>query len=159
MNNQKHQKIKLHGTLTTKELKKQSTRTTRPIRTHGEAGLTEQETETQRWLWTMVGVAMVGETPSHTQEYQNSLESGARAKQASCIAPSLALPPQIVPQCSSARRVALPWWIPKAPPPYNLTGVPRQRNIDQMKEQSKTSERELSNEEIATYLMENLKPW
>ena len=31
-NNQKCQKIKLCGTLTTKELKKQSTRTTRPVR-------------------------------------------------------------------------------------------------------------------------------
>ena len=31
----------------------------------------------------------------------------------------------------------------------NQTGAPRQRNMAQMKEQSKTSERELSNEEIA----------
>ena len=31
----------------------------------------------------------------------------------------------------------------------NKTGVLRQRNMAQMKEQSKTSERELSNEEIA----------
>ena len=42
INNQKCQKIKLHGTLTTKELKKQSTRTTRLVRrwterTHSEA--------------------------------------------------------------------------------------------------------------------------
>ena len=33
INNQKCQKIKLHGSLTTKELKKQSNRTTRPVRT------------------------------------------------------------------------------------------------------------------------------
>ena len=32
INNQKRQKIKLHGTLTTKELKKKSIRTTRPVR-------------------------------------------------------------------------------------------------------------------------------
>ena len=32
INNQKCQKIKLHGTQTTKELKKQSTRPTRPVR-------------------------------------------------------------------------------------------------------------------------------
>ena len=31
INNQKHQKIKLHGTLTTKELKKNSTRKTRLV--------------------------------------------------------------------------------------------------------------------------------
>ena len=33
--------------------------------------------------------------------------------------------------------------------PYDLTGALRQRNKAQMKEQSKTPERELSNEEIA----------
>ena len=36
------------------------------------------------------------------------------------------------------------WWVPKALPPYNLTGVLRQRNMAQMKEQIKTPERELS---------------
>ena len=46
----------------------------------------------------------------------------------------------------AAKSVALPKWILKAPPPYNLSAVPRQRNKTQMKEQSKTSE--LSNEEI-----------
>ena len=34
INNQKCQKIKLHGILTTRELKKESTRTTRQVRTH-----------------------------------------------------------------------------------------------------------------------------
>ena len=43
--------------------------------------------------------------------------------------------------CSTVRRAA--------PPPYNLTGAPRQRNMAQMKEQSKTSEGELSDEEVA----------
>ena len=33
--------------------------------------------------------------------------------------------------------------------PYNVTGLPRQRNMAQMKEQIKTSEKELSDEEIA----------
>ena len=47
---------------------------------------------------------------------------------------------------STAKRVALPWRIPKASPPYNLSGAPRQRNMAQMKEQNKTPERELSNE-------------
>ena len=46
---------------------------------------------------------------------------------------------------SAAKTVALP----KVPPPYNLSAVPRQRNMVQMKEQNKASERELSNEEIA----------
>ena len=52
-------------------------------------------------------------------------------------------------QChNAAKRVALPGSIPKAPPPYNLSGALRQRNMAQMKEQRKTSERQLSNEEI-----------
>ena len=36
INNQKGQKIKLHGTPTTKKFKKKSTRTTIPVRTKGE---------------------------------------------------------------------------------------------------------------------------
>ena len=39
--------------------------------------------------------------------------------------------------------------MPKALPPYKISAAPRQRNVAQMKEQSKTSERELSDEEIA----------
>ena len=34
----------------------------------------------------------------------------------------------------------------RPPPPYNLSAVRRQRNMTQMKEQSKASERELSEE-------------
>ena len=34
-------------------------------------------------------------------------------------------------------------------PPYNITGVQRQRNMAKMKEQIKTPEKELSEEEIA----------
>ena len=54
-------------------------------------------------------------------------------------------------QCNNtAKRVASPWQIPKAPPPYNITGVPRQRNMAQMKEQINAPEKiQLSNEEIA----------
>ena len=57
-----------------------------------------------------------------------------------------------------SRRAALfPLWplphrqrhIPKAPLPYNLSGAPRQRNMAQMKEQNKTSERALNDEDIA----------
>ena len=48
-----------------------------------------------------------------------------------------------------SKEVSLTGWTPKAPPPYNLTGAQRQRNMAQMKEQSKASERELSDEEIA----------
>ena len=61
--------------------------------------------------------------------------------------PPRLLPPRQHPH--TTRRVALPRRIPKVLPPYNLSGAPRQRNMAQMKEQSKTPERELSDEEIA----------
>ena len=82
------------------------------------------------------------------------LESGARDEQVSCIVPSLAPPPQRAPQCSKEGCPAL--GIPKAPPPYNLTGVPRQRNVAQMKGQSKTPERELSNGEFKVLVIKML---
>ena len=77
-NNQKCQIIKLHGTLTTKELKKWLTTPTRPAGGRWAdrenlgwqtmwAGMAEQETEAQGWLWTTAGVAMVGEPPSLTR--------------------------------------------------------------------------------------------
>ena len=53
--------------------------------------------------------------------------------------------------------VAPPWRIPKAPPPYNTTGAPRQRNMAQMKEQIKTPEKELSNEETDNLLNAEFK--
>ena len=78
----------------------------------------------------------MGETPSLTGEF---VGKWARAEQGSCIVPPLAPPP-----------LALGGGVvPKAPSPCNLSGVPRQRNMAQMKEQSKTPERELSDEEIA----------
>ena len=74
------------------------------------------------------------------------MESGARAKRVCSTVPSLPLPHR---HChNTAKRVALPCRIPKALPPYNSTGVPRQRNMAQMKEQIKTPAKELSNEEI-----------
>ena len=65
--------------------------------------------------------------------------------QASFTVPSLAPTPQAA--HSATRTVALPSWIPKAPPRYNLSAVTRQRNMAQMKEQHKIPE--LSDEEIA----------
>ena len=38
-------------------------------RAHSEAGQVEWETKTQSWLWTAVGVATAGETPSLTREF------------------------------------------------------------------------------------------
>ena len=68
-------------------------------RTLGEAwaGLDEWETETQTSLWTTAGVANKGETPSLTGGF---IGKWASAKQASCIVPSLAPPPQAAPKCS-----------------------------------------------------------
>ena len=47
------------------------------------------------------------------------------------------------------RELPFPGRIPKALPPYNLSFAPRQRNMAQIKEESRASERELSEEEIA----------
>ena len=112
INNQKCQKIKLHGTPTIKELKKQSTRPTKPVggrlangrpknpwqgskpsgrgwqkgklRLRADCGLQQG---LQRW-----------EKLPVSQE--GLLESGTRAQQASCILPSLAPPSQTAPQHS-----------------------------------------------------------
>ena len=73
------------------------------------------------------------------------MERGARVEQASSIVPSLTPPLQTAAQCSKEGCPTLA--NTKAPPPYNLTGAPRQRNMAQMKEQIKTHQ-ELSNEEI-----------
>ena len=71
------------------------------------------------------------------------MESGARAEQTALF--PLGPLPHI--QChNTAKRVVLPWRIPKTPPPYNLTGTPRQ-NMAEMKEQAKTPEKLLSDEE------------
>ena len=99
--------------------------------------------QTQSWLWSTAGVVTVGETPI---SHESSSESGLEPSRAALL-PLWPLPPWQC--CGAAKRVALTWWIPKAPTPYNLIGVPRQRNVAQMKEQSKTSERELNDEEIA----------
>ena len=92
-------------------------------------GLTERETETQSWLWTTAGVATVGETPSCTWEFIGKWGYGWAW---AALFPLWPLPHRQ--HHSPARRVALPWWIPKAPSPYNLIGVLRQRNMAQMKE-------------------------
>ena len=47
--------------------------------------------------------------------------------------------------------------MPEAPPPNNFTGLSRQRNMVQMKEQVKSPEKELSDEEIANLSDEAFK--
>ena len=91
----------------------------------------------------MAGAA-VGETPSLTQEF---VEKWARDEQGSCTVPSLAPPLQTVPHGNKECCPAL--WNTKGPAPLQLVSCAKQRNMAKMKEQSKTSERQLSNEEIA----------
>ena len=112
INNQKHQKIKLHGTPTTKELKKKI----------NENNLTYKVADSVGWLrktgllslagcaeganlrgklrlradcGLQLGFATVGDTPSLTGQFVE--------KQASCTVPSLAPPPQAAPQHSKDR--------------------------------------------------------
>ena len=79
-----------------------------------------------------------------------------RDKQASCTVPSLAPPPQAAPQCS---KEGCPAWVSiEGPGPLQLTRGPEPSRA-KMKDQTKTSGRELSNKEVDNYLMENLNPW
>ena len=136
INNQKCEKIKLHGTPTTKKLKKKSTRTTRPVRTRncGPCGWgwlnrklrLRAHCRLQRGLlwWEKLQVSQ-----------ENPLENVLETSRWAVLFPLWPLPYR---QChSAARRVAPPWWKPKALPPYNLTGVQRQRNMAQMKDRAK----------------------
>ena len=121
INNQKCQKIKLHGTMTTTELKKISTRKTRPLRWQTTRADSEKPQTLvaglalelgglhrrgwlkgiQKWLWA-TNIAVVGEAPSLTQE---SIEKCARDEQS---VPSLDLPPQAAQQ---GRKEGLPAWV------------------------------------------------
>ena len=125
----KPQKIKLHETPTTKELKKKSTRTTRQVREWTIGADSEKPWQHSRpwgwgwlpswvgcvggadlrgklsWLWAMAGVAAVGDTPSLTWEF---LEKCARDEQVSCTVPSLAPPPQAELQHS---KESCPAWV------------------------------------------------
>ena len=66
---------------------------------------------------------------------ESSLESRARVEQASGMVPSLNPPHK------AAKRVALSRWIPKAPPPSNLSAASRQRNMAQISETTEHSHR------------------
>ena len=89
-------------------------------------------------------VAEVGETPSLTQEF---IGQWARGKLGSCIIPSLAPPPQAAPALQGGLPCPAEYLRPQ--PPLQLNRGPEQRNRAKIKEQSETSERELSNEKIA----------
>ena len=105
INNQKCQKIKLYKTLTTKELKKKSTRTIRLVRTHSEAGqvgLAEQELGLRADCGLRRELLRWEKTPRLTWE---SIGKWAIDEEGSCIVPSLAPPPQAV--RSTARVVLL----------------------------------------------------
>ena len=110
-----------------------------------QAGLAEWENETQSWLWTTAQGCCDGRnSQSHRRVcWKEGLEWSRWA------AFFLPWPLPHRQHHSTARRVPPPRGIPKALPPYNLTGVLRPRNMAQMKEHSKTPERELSDEEVA----------
>ena len=102
INNQKCQKIKLHGTPITTALKKQSTRTTRLVRHWMERNCGEVADcvgggdLTGNWD-SEVAVDYGGcQGGGNSQPQREFIEKCARDKQASCIVPSLAPPPQAV---------------------------------------------------------------
>ena len=89
-------------------------------------------------------VAKIGETPSLTQEF---IEKCMRDEQVSCTVSSLAPLPQAAPQCS--KEFCPAQVTTEGPAPLQLNWGPKQRNRAKIKEQNKTSERELSDEDIA----------
>ena len=93
------------------------------------------------------------ETPSLTKQF---FGKWAGDKQGSCIVPSLAPPPQ--PALQHSKEGCPAWVSTEGPGPLQLTRGPEPSRA-KMKEQTKTSGRELSNKEVDNYLMENLNPW
>ena len=98
----------------------------------GEVGLAEWETYNSKLVVNYCRGCHSGRnSQSHMREFTG--------KQASFIVPSLTPPPR---QChNAAKRVTLPWQIPKDPPLYNTTGALSQRNMAQMKAQIETPEK------------------
>ena len=124
--NQKCQKIKLHGTPTTRELKKKSSRTTRHVR-HGLHGQTQKKHSNGAALGAGLAVELCKPQPAgltkgdsevavgygwgshsgkYSQTHKSALGKYSRNKQHSCIVPSLAPPHRQ--HSSAAKTVALP---------------------------------------------------
>ena len=106
INNQKCKKIKLHGTPTTKELKKQSTRPTRPVRWADRDSGQGSGPRGQGWMNGKLRLRANCGPPQVLPwweklpiSHESSLESRARAEQESYIFPSLTPPPWTAPQC------------------------------------------------------------
>ena len=109
--------------------------------------LTQGETETE--LTVDYGGYHSGRTSQSHIRVREFIEKWARDSRQAVLFPLWPLPHKR--SCNTPRRVALLGCRPKAPPPYNLqlNRGPKQSNIAKMKEQSKASERELNDEEIA----------
>ena len=136
INNQKCQRIKLHGTLTTIELKKWSNRTTRPVRrwmerNQGKAAtmLAGQPTARQRAVQVRLtkgelrlraGCGLWGLPWKEKLPVSNksSSKSGLERRRQPALFPLWPLPHRQ--HHGPERRVALTRVIHKAPPPYNL---------------------------------------
>ena len=142
INNQKHQKIKLHETPTTKELKKKSTRTTRLVRqttqarktlarrlSGGGAGLTAElgwllgrdwlkgKTEAQSWLGLRLGLLRWEILPVWLERlWKSTLEMSRLSTQV----PLWPLPHRQRNQEGCPAQVNT-----EGPAPYNLSGAPR----------------------------------
>ena len=67
--------------------------------------------------------------------HESLLETGLEMSRGAALFPLWPLPHKQ--HHSTARRVALPRWIPKAPPPYNLTGAPNKEIWPKWKNRAK----------------------
>ena len=128
INNQKCQKTQLHGTLRTKELKKKSPRTTRLVRWQTARAGSENlwwgsRLGGQGWLKAKLklradcGLWRLLWWEKLPVSYESPLESAPETSRQAALLPLWPLPHRQ--RSSAARRVALPWGIPKALLPYN----------------------------------------
>ena len=156
INNQKGQKTKtakLHGTPTTKKLKKKSTRTTSPVGEEVDCKGGASWGKLQwcgwagwRWKWDSrvdCGLQHLLRWVKLPVSHESSLESVLEASRWAALFPLWPFP-------NRQQQEGLPssGEYPR-PRPLQLNRRPKQRNMAQMKQHSKTPERELSDEEIA----------
>ena len=122
INNQKCQKIKLRGTPTTKELKKKSTRTTRPVRRQTAHPNSEKPWRGgllgRGWLQAKLrlrvdcGLWRLPQWEKLPVSHESPLESALGMSRRAALFPPWPLPYRQL--RSTTKTVALPRWIPKA---------------------------------------------
>ena len=99
----------------------------------GEAGLAEWESKESKLAVKYCGGCNGGRNSQFRRRVRWKV--GLEGSESPALFPLFTLPYRL--HHKAEKRVAPPWQIPKAPPPYNITGALRQRNMAPMKNRSK----------------------